>query len=125
MSSLSVTSQIHLTLESLEGNDIFFKRGQSLLNLLLKYMKVFLLSYDSNSHAYCVFNKDSSCVETTCDAMFDVINGSQVEQYDLDVVDDEEATCDVLQRMAIRDVRPQDSSEPQASNDTIPPTQYH
>jgi hypothetical protein len=90
-----------------------------------KVYEGFLLSYDSNSHAYCVFNKDSGCVETTCDAMIDVINGSQVEQYDLDVVDDEEATCDVLQRMAIRDVRPQDPSEPQASNDTSPPTQYH
>jgi hypothetical protein len=51
-----------------------------------------------------------------------------VEQYDLDVVDDEETSCDALQRMAIRDVRPQDPSEHQASqaaNDTTPPTQYH
>jgi hypothetical protein len=51
-----------------------------------------------------------------------------VEQYDLDVVDDEETSCDALQRMALRDVRPQDPSEHQASqatNDTTPPTQYH
>jgi hypothetical protein len=85
-----------------------------------------LLGYDSYSHAYRVFNKDSSCIETTCGAVFDDTNGSQVEQYDLDVVDDEEAPCDTLQRMAIGDVRPQDPSEPQASptpNDTTPPTQ--
>jgi hypothetical protein len=38
--------------------------------------------------------------------MFDETNGSQVEQYDLNVVDDEEAPCETLQRMAIGDVRP-------------------
>jgi transposase InsO family protein len=56
----------------------------------------FLLGYDSNSHTYHVFNKDSSCVETTCDTVFDETNGCQVEQYDFDVVDDEEAPCDAL-----------------------------
>jgi hypothetical protein len=40
-----------------------------------------MLGYDSNSHAYHVFNKDSSCVETTCDAVFDETSDSQVEQY--------------------------------------------
>jgi hypothetical protein len=40
-----------------------------------------MLGYDSNSRAYCVFNNDSSCVETTCDVVFDETNGSQVEQY--------------------------------------------
>jgi hypothetical protein len=55
-----------------------------------------LLVYDSNSCAYHVFNKDSGCFKTTCDAMFDEINDSQMEQYDLDIVDDEEAPCDVL-----------------------------
>jgi hypothetical protein len=55
-----------------------------------KVYEGFTLDYDSNSHAYHVFNKDSSCVETTCDTMFDETNGSQVEQYDLDDVDDEE-----------------------------------
>jgi hypothetical protein len=64
----------------------------------------FLLGYDSNSRAYHVFNKDSGCVETTCDAMFDEINDSQVEQYDLDIVND--APCEALQRMVIGDVRP-------------------
>jgi hypothetical protein len=60
--------------------------------------------------------------------VFEETNGSQVEEYDLDVVDDEEAPCDTLQRMTIGDVRPQDSSEPQASdspNDTTPPTRGH
>jgi hypothetical protein len=87
-----------------------------------------MLGNDSNSRAYRVFNKDSSCVETTCDMVFDEINCSQVEQYDLDVVDDEEAPCDDLHRMAIGDVRPHDPNEPQASqaaNDITPPTQDH
>jgi hypothetical protein len=48
-----------------------------------------------------------------------------VEQYDLDIVDDEQAPCEFLQRMAIGDVRPQDPSEPQAPNNTTPPTQDH
>jgi hypothetical protein len=44
-------------------------------------------------------------------------------KVDLDLVDDEEAPCDALQRMAIGDVRPQDpSNQPQdtSSNDTTP-----
>jgi hypothetical protein len=84
-----------------------------------------LLGYDSNSHAYHVFNMDSGCVETTCDMVFDETNGSQIEQYDLDVVDDEEAPCEALQRTEIGDVRPQDPSEYQTPNDTTPPTQDH
>jgi hypothetical protein len=75
-----------------------------------KVYEGFLLGYDSNSCSYRVFNKDSSCVETTCDMVFDDTNDSQVEQYDLDVVDDEEAPCDALQRMTIGDVRLQDPS---------------
>jgi hypothetical protein len=80
-----------------------------------KVCEGFLLGYDSNSHAYRVFNNDSGCVETTCDTVFDETNDSQVEQYDLDVVDDEEAPCDAMERMAIGDVRPHDPSEPQAN----------
>jgi hypothetical protein len=57
--------------------------------------------------------------------VFDETNGSQVEQYDLDVVDDEEAPCEALQRMAIGDVRPQDPSEPNTLNGTTPTTQDH
>jgi hypothetical protein len=42
--------------------------------------------------------------------VFDETNGSQMEQVDLNLVDDEEATCDTLQRMTIGDVKPQDPS---------------
>jgi hypothetical protein len=82
-----------------------------------------LLGYDSNSLAYHVLNKDSGCVETTCDTVFDETNGSHVEQYDLDIVDGEKAPDEALQRMAIGDVRPQDTSEPKVPNDTTQPTQ--
>jgi hypothetical protein len=54
---------------------------------------------------------DSGCVKTTYDVMFDETNGSQVEQYDVDDVDDEEAPCDTLRNMAIGDVRPQEANE--------------
>jgi hypothetical protein len=40
MSSLSVISQVYLTSEFSEASTMFFKRGQSLLNLLLKSMNV-------------------------------------------------------------------------------------
>jgi hypothetical protein len=85
-----------------------------------------LLGYDSNSHAYCVFNVTTGCVEITCDAVFDETNGSQKEQLDPDIVDDEEAPCDALQRMAIGNVRPQDPNDQpqeQSPNDTTPPAQ--
>jgi hypothetical protein len=75
-----------------------------------KTYKGVLLGYDSNSHAYCVFNVTTSCVETMCDAVFDETNGSQKKQVDLDLIDDEESPCDALQRMTISDVRPQDPS---------------
>jgi hypothetical protein len=58
--------------------------------------------------------------------MFDETNVYQKEQVDLDLVDDEEAPCDTLQRMTIGDVRPQDpSNQPQETspNDTTPPAQ--
>jgi hypothetical protein len=52
-------------------------------------------------------------------------NGSQKEQVDLDLVDDEEAPFNALQRMTIGDVRPQDpNDQPQEPipNDTTPLT---
>jgi hypothetical protein len=70
-----------------------------------------LLGYDSNSHAYRIFNKDSGFIEITYDVVFYETNGSQKEQVDLDLVDDEEAPCDALQRMAIGDIKPQDPSD--------------
>jgi hypothetical protein len=71
-----------------------------------KVYEYFLLGYDSNSHSYHVFNKDldcgydsnssvyhifnkgPDCVEIMCDAVFHETNDSQVEQYDLDIIDD-------------------------------------
>jgi hypothetical protein len=56
--------------------------------------------------------------------VFDKTNDSQKEQIDLDLVDDEEAPCDALQRMTIGDVRPQDPSNQHqgtSPNDTTPP----
>jgi hypothetical protein len=59
-----------------------------------------------------------------CDAVFDETNSSQVEQYDLDDVDDEELPCDALRAMVIGDVRPQEANEDQPSlNEAAPPTQ--
>jgi hypothetical protein len=71
-----------------------------------KVYECFLLGYDSNSCTYRVFNKDFGCIKITCDTVFDETNGSQVEQYDLDIVDDEQAPCEALQKVAIGDVRP-------------------
>jgi hypothetical protein len=61
-----------------------------------KTYKGVLLGYDLNSCAYCVFNVITGCVETMCDAVFDKTNGSQKEQVNLDLIDDEEAPCDAL-----------------------------
>jgi hypothetical protein len=74
-----------------------------------KVYEGFLLGYDSNSHAYHIFNKDFNCVEITCGAVFDETNCSQKEHVDHE--DDEEAPCDTLQRMVIGDVRLQDPSD--------------
>jgi hypothetical protein len=37
----------------------------------------FLIGYEPNQHSYCVFNKTTSCVETTVDVKFHESNGSQ------------------------------------------------
>jgi transposase InsO family protein len=84
---------------------VLLKRSKS-SKFAPKIYEGFILGYDSNSYAYHVFNNDSGCVKTICDVVFDETNGSQVEQYDLDDVDDEEAPCDALRNMAIGDVRP-------------------
>jgi hypothetical protein len=56
--------------------------------------------------------------------VFDKTNGSQVEQYELDDVDDEESPCDALRTMVIGDVRPQEVNEDQpSSNEAAPSTQ--
>jgi hypothetical protein len=100
-SSLSLQSFSRRLYELLTGNKLnvsYFRVVESKCYVLQKRSKSskfvpkvyegFLLGYDSNSHAYRVFNKDSDCVETTCDTVFDESNGSQVEKYDLDIIDD-------------------------------------
>jgi hypothetical protein len=102
---------------------VLYKRSKY-FKFVPKIYEGFLLGYDSNSRAYHVFNVTTSCVETTCDAVFDETNGSQKEQVDLDLVDDEEAPCDALQRMVIDNVRPQDPSnqaQETSPNDTTLP----
>jgi hypothetical protein len=89
------------TSEFSEVSAIFYKTCQSLLNLLLRLMKVFYLVM-IQTLAHTMFSM--------YDAMFDETNGSQKEQVDLDLVDDEKAPCDTLQRMVIGDIRPQDPS---------------
>jgi hypothetical protein len=52
-----------------------------------------------------------------------VLHSSQVEQYDFDIIDEEEALCDASRRMVIGDIRPQDSNEnPPSSNEAAPLT---
>jgi hypothetical protein len=75
-----------------------------------KIYECFVLCYDSNSHAYRVFNVTTDCIETTCGMVFDETNNSQKEQVDINLIDDDKISCDALQRMRIGDVRPQDIS---------------
>jgi hypothetical protein len=89
-----------------------------------------VMSYDSNTRAYRIFNKSTRLVEVSCDIVFDDTNGSQVEQVDLDELDDEEAPCVALRNMSIGDVCPKESEEPtqaqdqpSSSNQASPPTQ--
>jgi hypothetical protein len=104
---------------------VLLKRSKS-STFAPKVYESFMLGYGSNSHAYRVFNKNSGCVETMCDTVFDETNGSQVEQFDLDDVDDEEAPCDALRTMTIGDVGPQEVNEDQlSSNEAPPPTQVN
>jgi hypothetical protein len=95
-----------------------------------KAVEGFLLSYDSNTRAYRVFNKSTELVEVSCDIVFDETNGSHVEQVDLDELDDEEALCVALRNMSIGDGCPKESKEPPQAQDqpsssiqASPPTQ--
>jgi hypothetical protein len=58
---------------------ILLKRSKS-FKFAPKVYEGFMLGYDSNSRAYRILNKDSGCVKTTCDTVFDETNDSQVEQ---------------------------------------------
>jgi transposase InsO family protein len=108
---------------------ILVKRGRK-SKFLPKAVEGFLLGYDSNTRAYRVFNKSTGLVEVSCDIVFDEINGSQVEQVDLDELDDEEAPCVALRNMSIGDMCPKESEEPPQAQDqpsssmqASPPTQ--
>jgi hypothetical protein len=108
---------------------ILIKRGRN-SKFAPKAVEGFLLSYDSNTRAYIVFNKSTGLVEVSYDTVFDETNGSQVEQVDLDELDDEEAQCVALRNMSIGDVCPKESEEPpqaqgqpSSSIQASPPTQ--
>jgi hypothetical protein len=67
-----------------------------------------LLGYDANSRAYRIFNVTTGCVETTCDNVFDEINGYQKEQVYLDLDPPQD---------------PNDQPQEPSLNDTTPPAQ--
>jgi hypothetical protein len=73
-----------------------------------KVDECFLLGYESNEHAYRVFNKTSGRVEIVVDVTFDKSNDSQVEQVDSSVVGKEHLPCEAIKQLAIGDVRPQE-----------------
>jgi hypothetical protein len=117
-------------LESLVANVLFLLKEVEKSKFAPKAVEGFLLRYDSNTRAYRVFNKSTGLVEVSCDIVFDETNGSQVEQVDLDVLDDEEALCVALRNMSIGDVCPKESEEPTQAQDqpsssmqASPPTQ--
>ena len=106
-----------------------------------KVYEDFLLGYGTNEHAYRVFNKITSVVETTVDVKFDESNGSQVEQVDMNLVDDEEPPNLAIMRMGFGEVKPREekgnatvearnddpSSSPRVepSNSQVPQDQSH
>jgi len=63
------------------------------------------VGYASNSHAYRVYNKSSGLVEESSNVEFDEHNGSQVEQSDLIVVDDE-IPPQAIRRMGVGQILP-------------------
>jgi hypothetical protein len=128
--SLPIKSEMFHNLESLVANVLFLLKEEEKSKFAPKAVEGFLLSYDSNTMAYRVFNKSTGLVEVSCDIVFEEINGSQVEQVDLDELDDEEAPCVALRNMSIRDVCPKELEEPTqaqdqppSSNQASPPTQ--
>jgi hypothetical protein len=109
------------------NSPVVVKRGRK-SKFAPKAVEGFLLGYDSNTRAYRVFNKSTGLVEVSCDIVFDETNGSQVEQFDLDELDDEEAPCVALRNMSIGDVCLKESKEPtqdqpSSSMQASPPTQ--
>jgi hypothetical protein len=104
---------------------ILIKKGRS-SKFTPKAVEGFLLSYDSNTKAYRVFNKSSGLVEVSSDVVFDETNGSPREQVDLDDVDEDDVPSTAIRNMAIGDVRPQEHQEqdqPSSSTMVHSPTQ--
>jgi hypothetical protein len=99
-------------------------------NFASKADEGFLIGYGTNTHAYCVFNKTTGCVETTVDVKFDESNGSQREQVSEN--DDEEPPSVSIFRMGTNEVMsrevqvqtPVDSSnqDPPSSTRVEPPS---
>jgi hypothetical protein len=71
----------------------------------------FLLGYGTNEHAYRVFNKTTSVVETMVDVKFDESNSSQVEQVVTNLVDDEEPPSLSIMRMGLGEVKPREEGD--------------
>jgi hypothetical protein len=92
----------------------------------------FLLGYGTNEHAYRVFSKTTGCVEVTVDVTFDESNGSQVEQVDKNIVDEEEPPSLSIIRMGLGEVRPREvqtqttveerNNDPSSSTRVEPPS---
>nr|CAE03661.3 OSJNBa0042N22.2 [Oryza sativa Japonica Group]CAE76041.1 B1292H11.27 [Oryza sativa Japonica Group] len=79
----------------------------------------FLLGYESNAHAYRVFNKTSGIVEVTRDVTFDESNGSQGEQVVVHVVGDVDPS-QAIGTKAIGDIRPVKTQDDQEDRDQPP-----
>nr|AAO37495.1 putative polyprotein [Oryza sativa Japonica Group]AAS01921.1 putative polyprotein [Oryza sativa Japonica Group] len=79
----------------------------------------FLLGYDSNAHAYRVFNKTSDIVEVTRDVTFDESNGSQGVQVVVHVVGDVDPS-QAIGTKAIGDIRPVETQDDQEDRDQPP-----
>nr|AAV44188.1 putative polyprotein [Oryza sativa Japonica Group] len=76
----------------------------------------FLLGYESNAHAYRVFNKTSGIVEVTRDVTFDESNGFQGEQVVVHVVSDVDPS-QAIGTKAIGDIRPVETQDDQEDRD--------
>jgi hypothetical protein len=103
---------------------ILVKKGRH-SKFALKAVEGVILSYDTNTKAYRVFNKSSGLVEVSSDVVFDETNGSQREQVYLDDIDEHEVLTVAMRTMAIGDVRPQAQQvqdQPSSSTMVQPPT---
>jgi transposase InsO family protein len=70
----------------------------------------FLLGYASNVHGCRVFNNTIGLVEIAIDVTFDESNGSQGHVSN-DIAGNEEPPCEVIKKLAIGEVRPQEKND--------------